>query len=1201
MKQNINEEVMQPSEPLSDFAGNADTNLDFTRPLSGQPSPISEVEQKLERYLSQREWAWGRRWNHTIHPKPLEPSFRVDLIWDDASLIVELDGPEHARVRYEEDRRRDRALQQCGYQVLRFTNAEVRNDISRVATEIEGFLLPRREPMSVDLPTLTLEADIDEIAVLREINIETVVPRKSIWRDDTVVVEALHREALDEVIHRRQQLRQGLPRKNVVLEGPSGVGKSHFLGRVRRDTIDAGDFFVAVELNQASDFWTSAALDIQNAFCQIRSQRAQLLEAIFNACELERVLGTLFIQGIVDEGLLPVLRLKIRQKLQRGTEAELAADMAIAIILLGSEDDDHYDIGYAFFGGTPISDAQRERVGIRAHQITPRDVVKSVDRLVSFVGRVMVVALDQLDGLVAIAKHPRAKDNRLDLDVISNNLMELVQVTQKSMVILSCIGLSWELLREQMLKSTQYRFQDVLHLKNLPSSECGYDLIATVLAREFRRLNYQPAWPTWPISEGAFKSADRYTARELIEQVISHIRHCVDTRTVTPLVQLGDIQRPSPSCILSSPESLELVQSQFETMVAEAEVPPLSSEQIERILPVFLHSALEAFIIENEARFSMRVDWFDIHDPPIDLRLRIVIDAKLENEEHWSFKVLTHAQSIAQVRRLQTAVARSGLGLQRNLIVIRNGPWAHGPRIAEILQRLDEAGGLVHMLTSSELQQLSALRRILRERPPGLREWLQKQRPASCSALLKKIFSPGGAFGIHRAVESLIISHAPSETENITNKETLTPNPSEPVLSNSDIDINRISSTQEDSPLYNVMLGVTRPSGQYGLLGEIEASGHIVALDLNHTHTISLFGVQGGGKSYTLGTVAEMASRPLDKINRLPQPLSTIIFHYSPTMDYAPEFTSMVAPNNNEAQIAKLRARYGAEPCALEDVVLLVPADKLDERRSEYPSIEVYPLKFAANELQASHWRFLMGAVGNTANYVKQLGRIMRGLRNELTLDGLEQAINDATMSDNIKWLARSRLDLAREFIHDHNTCLGEVVRPGRLVIVDLRDEFIEKDQALGLFVVLLQLFSEVKFEGNKFNKLVVFDEAHKYISNPELVASLVEVVREMRHKGTSIMVASQDPPSVPVQLIELSSQIILHKFNAPTWLKHIQKANAAIGQLTPAQMAALRPGEAFVWSSKATDETFSREMVKIRCRPRVTQHGGATITAVKE
>lgn len=192
------------------------------------------------------------------------------------------------------------------------------------------------------------------------------------------------------------------------------------------------------------------------------------------------------------------------------------------------------------------------------------------------------------------------------------------------------------------------------------------------------------------------------------------------------------------------------------------------------------------------------------------------------------------------------------------------------------------------------------------------------------------------------------------------------------------------------------------------------------------------------------------------------------------------------------------------------------------------------------------------------------------------------------------------RLDLAAEYIND-STSLTEVVKPGRLIIVDLRDEFIEKDEALGLFVVLLQLFADARIDGRSFNKLVVFDEAHKYIESPDLVAGLIEVVREMRHKGVSIMVASQDPPSVPVSLIELSSQIIMHKFNSPAWLKHIQKANAALSNLTPERMALLKAGEAYVWSSKATDESFSKGAVKLRCRPRATQHGGATRVAVSD
>ena len=341
-----------------------------------------------------------------------------------------------------------------------------------------------------------------------------------------------------------------------------------------------------------------------------------------------------------------------------------------------------------------------------------------------------------------------------------------------------------------------------------------------------------------------------------------------------------------------------------------------------------------------------------------------------------------------------------------------------------------------------------------------------------------------------------------------------------------------------------------------------------------------------------------MASLPIPNINCLPQPLTTIIFHYSPTQDYSPEFTSMVNPNSEQKQIAALKARYGAEPKALTDVILLTPGDKLSERKRDYPDVEVYPLKFSASELQVNHWRFLMGAVGNQSTYMRQLNRIMKANRNNLSTQVIREGIDGSTLSEAIKGLAHQRLDLASEYISDQANLTG-LIQPGRLIIVDLRDEFIEKDEALGLSLVLLQLFSDAEVEDNQSNKLVAFDEAHKYIESPELLAGLIEVVREMRHKGTSIMIASQDPSSVPTSLIELSSQIILHKFNSPAWLKHIQKANAALNSLTPSKMSRLNPGEAYVWSNKATDKAFIKDAVKIQCRPRVSQPGGATKTAI--
>jgi hypothetical protein len=104
-----------------------------------------------------------------------------------------------------------------------------------------------------------------------------------------------------------------------------------------------------------------------------------------------------------------------------------------------------------------------------------------------------------------------------------------------------------------------------------------------------------------------------------------------------------------------------------------------------------------------------------------------------------------------------------------------------------------------------------------------------------------------------------------------------------------------------------------------------------------------------------------------------------------------------------------------------------------------------------------------------------------------------------------------------------------------------------------------------------------------------------------MRHKGVSILIASQDPPSLPNEIIELSSIVLLHKFNSPQWLKHIQKSITQLATLTPADMSILKPGEGFLWASKANEKRVTNQPVKIITRPRVTKHGGATINAVKK
>ena len=66
-------------------------------------------------------------------------------------------------------------------------------------------------------------------------------------------------------------------------------------------------------------------------------------------------------------------------------------------------------------------------------------------------------------------------------------------------------------------------------------------------------------------------------------------------------------------------------------------------------------------------------------------------------------------------------------------------------------------------------------------------------------------------------------------------------------------------------PDYDIIVGKSSESPQYGILGK-SIQNKKIAIDLSETNTISLFGVQGGGKSYTIGTISEMV--PIHTISK---------------------------------------------------------------------------------------------------------------------------------------------------------------------------------------------------------------------------------------------------------------------------------------------------------------------------------------------
>jgi hypothetical protein len=129
-----------------------------------EPSPLEPAARRLilpSSDIASRGSAIERRMREALRAAPdladlfedevtlqlgaLGPKPRVDLLWRDGKVVVELDGAEHERdPNYGADRHRDYELLVAGYPVLRLTNAEVKLDLSRSLEKVRRVVNLRR-------------------------------------------------------------------------------------------------------------------------------------------------------------------------------------------------------------------------------------------------------------------------------------------------------------------------------------------------------------------------------------------------------------------------------------------------------------------------------------------------------------------------------------------------------------------------------------------------------------------------------------------------------------------------------------------------------------------------------------------------------------------------------------------------------------------------------------------------------------------------------------------------------------------------------------------------------------------------------------------------------------------------------------------------------------------------------------------------
>jgi hypothetical protein len=175
----------------------------------------------------------------------------------------------------------------------------------------------------------------------------------------------------------------------------------------------------------------------------------------------------------------------------------------------------------------------------------------------------------------------------------------------------------------------------------------------------------------------------------------------------------------------------------------------------------------------------------------------------------------------------------------------------------------------------------------------------------------------------------------------------------------------------------------------------------------------------------------------------------------------------------------------------------------------------------------------------------------------------------------------------------DITTCLA----PGVLVIADLTDPLLSKDEANGIFQVLTEKFRTTHIREG-CGKLLALDEAHKFMNGDKsdgLSKSIVNAVRLMRHDGMRIAISTQSPLTLAPELLELVSMAVLHQFHSSDWFTYLRSKIPLEDNLLR-DISDLSPGTGLVCASRHQVEACEgKSIMKIAVRPRLTADRGAS------
>ncbi len=425
----------------------------------------------------------------------------------------------------------------------------------------------------------------------------------------------------------------------------------------------------------------------------------------------------------------------------------------------------------------------------------------------------------------------------------------------------------------------------------------------------------------------------------------------------------------------------------------------------------------------------------------------------------------------------------------------------------------------------------------------------------------------------------------------------------------------------EDKKIYGTD-GTIVIGKHYVKMGQTSSLANNVRLDMVRPHVIMLCGKRGGGKSYTMGVIAEGLA---DMAPDLKKNLSIIL------LDTMGVYWTMKYENHKEAELLK---PYGIEPKGL-DVKIFTP-HKFFKIYKEQGIPTDYPFSIKPSELDTVDWCLALGIEITTPVGVllEKTIMLLKDSGEEYSVkDMIEKIMKDETSDIHAKDSLVNRLLSTKAWglFDSHGTPMSDLAKSGEVVILDVscyatmengwkvkslvvgmvsQKMFIErllhrKNEEYDEINATRSLFGSKKDASKKKQDVplvwLVIDEAHEFLPKEGRTAAsdaLITILREGRQPGISLILATQQPGKIHTDVMTQADTVIAHRITAKI-------DTEALGILMQSYM---RNGLDIELDSlprlKGTALIFddvNEKLYQMRVRPRLTWHGGSSPTALKK